>query len=172
VRAEIRKAAVARRTTVDVGRVAQLAQPLRASERELLWSLVHEPERVLPALNDAQDIDLEGLRSYELLRTARDLARQEPGAAPATLFGRLHEDDAQLLSAIAAHPAPPSRGAEQCLRDLRLHRLKRELSEIQAAIQRLQAAADTNDELMALLTRKLGLSREIAIVEASLIGLK
>lgn len=172
VRAEIRKAAVARRTTVDVGRAAQLALPVRASERQLLWSLVHEPALMIPTLLEAQDIDLEGLRSFELLKIARDLARQSPETIPSGLFGRLSDQDAQLLSAVAAHAAPPSRGAEHCLRDLRLQRFRRELSQIQETIGRIQAIPGKAEELTTLLGRKMGLSREIADLEASFVGLK
>lgn len=172
VRAEIKRAAVARRTTVEVARAAQLAQPVKASERELLWSLVHEPALVVPLLLEVQDADIEGLRSCEVLRAARDLAVEQPESIPSALFGRLSEKDAQLLSAVAAHAAPPSRGAEHCLRDLRLQRLRRELSRLQEAIGQIQGNPGRAEDLRALLAQKLGLSREIADLEASFVGLK
>lgn len=172
VRAEIRRAAVARRTTVDFGRAAQLAAPVRASERELLWSLVHEPELVVPALINVQDIDIQGLRSFDVLVAARDLARDRPETIPTALFGRLSDQDAQFLTAIAAHAAPPSRGAEHCLLDLRLQRFRRELSQIQDTIGRTQGLAGSGDEVTALLARKMRLSREIADLEAVFVGLK
>lgn len=172
VRAEIRKAAVARRTTVDFGRAAQLAAPVRASERELLWSLVHEPELVIPALLNVQDIDIKGLRSFDVLVSARELARESPDAIPSGLFGRLREEDARFLTAIAAQAAPPSRGAEHCLLDLRLQRFRRELSHIQDTISRTQSLAGSADEITALLARKMRLSREISDLEALFVGLK
>ena len=47
VRAEIRKAAAARKTELPAARVPTLGGQLRPAERGLLWGLIHQPERVL-----------------------------------------------------------------------------------------------------------------------------
>ena len=63
VRAEIRKAAAARKTELPAARVPMLGGHLRPAERGLLWGLVHQPERVLPSVLTLEDADLEGLSS-------------------------------------------------------------------------------------------------------------
>ena len=60
VRAEIRKAAGARKTALP-DRVTAPAGPLKPAERGLIWGLVHEPAGVRPLLEELEDEDLEQL---------------------------------------------------------------------------------------------------------------
>ncbi len=60
VRAEIRKAAVARKTTVPTQVFAPIA-PLKPAERGLLWGLVHAPDAGRAALEELDEEDLSAL---------------------------------------------------------------------------------------------------------------
>ena len=58
VRAEIRKAAGARKTTVSPHRFLRRVAPLKPAERGLLWGLVHDPESGRAALEELDEEDL------------------------------------------------------------------------------------------------------------------
>jgi hypothetical protein len=159
VRAEIRKAAAARKTELPAARVPLIGGQLRAAERGLLWGLVHQPEQVMPWVRTLQDSDLEGLNSENLLRLARDLASGGASELPNRLMERLSSEEANRLAAIAAEASAPVLDAEQSVRTLKQLRLERERAEIQREIDRMQAAGRSGPELNALLTRKGELSR-------------
>ncbi|MEW6321266.1 MAG: DNA primase [Acidobacteriota bacterium] len=172
VRAEIRKAAAARRTELPVQRAAQLTTTLRASEKELLWSLVHEPETLSGALSELEAVDLEGLRSRDILLALGEVLEEGAADIPRAVLGRLTDQDAQFLTAVAAQAPPPTRGPHYCVTDLRIQRLKRERSRLQDEIARRQGVGGEEEALTGLLVRKHELSRRIAELEASLVGLK
>jgi DNA primase len=159
VRAEIRKAAAARKTELPAASLPMLSGQLRPAERGLLWGLVHEPARVLPWIRTLEDLDLEGVSSSQLLRMARDLSEAAPEEVPNLLMERLSTQDAQRLAAIASEASAPVLDAEQSVKSLKRLRLERERAEVQRQIDHGQATGDRGPHLDALLLRKLELRR-------------
>lgn len=162
VRAEIRKAAAARKTELPVAQMPTLSGQLRPAERGLLWALVHRPAEALPWVKTLEDVDLEGLGSSGLLRIARDLEVGDPAEAPNLLMERLSTVDAQKLAAIASEASAPVLDAESAIRSLKRLRYERDLAEVQRQIDQLQARGGRGDELDALLLRKLELGRRLS----------
>jgi DNA primase len=160
LRAEIRKAAAARRTGLAP---AALAPPgaVKPAEKGLLWALHHAPDQALTALRMAEDADLEGLAAEAILRLARGLAGLPPLDVPSTLRERLNKTEAEFLTAVAAAgaaPAPP----DECVRALKRDRYQRQRAELQREIDRLQTLGESyTDEIERLWQRKLTVLREI-----------
>jgi DNA primase len=159
VRAEIRKAAAARKTELPAARVPMLGGHIRPAERGLLWGLVHQPAQVLPSIRSLEDEDLEGLSSAALLRLARDLDLADPAEAPNALMERLSTEEAQRLAAIASEASAPVLDADSSVRSLKRLTYERELASVQREIDKLQTRGDRGPELDALLLRKLELGR-------------
>jgi DNA primase len=144
IRAEIRRAAVGRRTELTSRELPNFGQ-IRQAEKGLLWALVHEPADGLEAVADLTDQDLEGLQTAPILRQARELQAISPGMLPSGLFERLNTVEAQLLSAAAAGQQAPA-PVDACVRALRRLRFEREQAQVQQEIDRLQKlGADTHD---------------------------
>jgi DNA primase len=136
VRAEIRKAAGARKTTVPPQVFAPSA-PLKPAERGLLWSLVHDPVAGRAALEELDEEDLSSLGAAPVFEVARSLQEQPSTAFPTALLERLNDRLAQQLTAIAAEPAAPA-PAFECVRALKLLRYDRERAELQREIDGLR----------------------------------
>lgn len=158
VRAEIRKAAAARRTDVSAVRAPSLQARLRPAEKGLLWGLIHQPDDTVRWVATLEDQDLEGLTSAEALRIARELVAA-PAAVPNALMERLSTEDAQRLAAIASETAAPVLGAEFSVRSLKRMRLERERAAVQREIDRLQTSGEVGPAFTVLLERKLELGR-------------
>ena len=75
VRADIRRAAVGRRTAMTP-RELQPAGPLKPAERHLLAALTSAPEESVRALAALEEADFEGLTSAGVLRVARSLGNR------------------------------------------------------------------------------------------------
>ncbi|MGE3886011.1 MAG: DNA primase [Vicinamibacterales bacterium] len=161
VRAEIRKAAAARKTDLPAARVPTLSGQVRAAERGLLWGLIHRPADVLPWIRTLEDDDLEGLSSSELLRMARGLSVADPSEAPNILMERLSTEEAQRLAAIASEASAPVLDAESSVRSLKRLKHERQLAAVQREIDRLQERGERGDDLLTLLQRKLELGRRL-----------
>ena len=162
VRAEIRKAAGARKTELSVERVPTLQGHIRKAEKGLIWTLVHQPKDAIAALKSMENDDFKGLSTENLLRTARDLdIRAED--VPTTLMERLSTQEAELLASVAAEPSPPAVLPELCVVALKYVRLERELADVQRELKRLQDQGDSGNAVMALLDRK---QRMIRVLEA------
>ena len=161
VRAEIRKAAVARRTTLTERQVPA-AGGVKPAERGLLWALVHDTAAALAALELIDDDDFEALASRRVLQLARTLHDLPAAQVPAALVERLSEEEARLVTAVAAEPTRPA-PAEECARTLRLLRYDRERAALQREIDRLQRepAADASTRIEQLGLRKIDLKRRI-----------
>jgi DNA primase len=160
VRAEIRKAAAARKTELPPARVPNLAGVLKPAERGLLWGLVHTPAHVVPWVRQLDPQDLEGLATAGILRAAAELTGTTDDT-PGALMGRLSIAEAQLLAAVAAEPSPPVLNPESSVVSLKRLRLERQRAEVQRDIDRMQAAGDTGPSLTALLEQKLALQRRL-----------
>jgi DNA primase len=160
VRAEIRKAAAARKTELPAERVPTLQGHIRKAEKGLIWTLVHQPGDAMQALQSLEPDDLKGLSTEHLLRTARDLnVRAED--VPTMLMERLSTQEAELLASVAAEPSPPAVLPDLCVVALKYVRLERELAEVQRELKRLQDQGDSGNALMALLDRKQRMIRAL-----------
>ncbi|MBY0496866.1 MAG: DNA primase [Cyanobacteria bacterium] len=160
VRAEIRKAAAARKTELPAERVPTLQGHIRKAEKGLIWTLVHQPGDAVAALRSLEPDDLKGLSTQHLLQTARDLnVRAED--VPTALMERLSTQEAELLASVAAEPSPPAVLPDLCVVALKYVRLERELAEVQRELKRLQDQGDSGSAVMALLDRKQRMIRAL-----------
>ncbi|HYE84893.1 MAG TPA: DNA primase [Vicinamibacterales bacterium] len=153
VRAEIRRAAGARKTDLPAERVPTLQGHVSKAEKGLIWLLVHHPAEAIAALRTLENDDLKGLSTEHLLTTARDLEVAAEDV-PATLMERLSTQEAELLASVAAEPSPPAVLPDLCVVALKYLRLERQLAEVQRELNRLQNVGDTGPALMDLLHRK------------------
>jgi DNA primase len=160
VRAEIRRAAAARKTELPAERVPTLQRHIRKAEKGLIWTLVHQPEAALASLKQLETEDLQGLSTANILKTARELDVR-PADVPPTLMERLSTQEAELLAAVAAEPAPPAVLPDLCVVALKYVRLERELAEVQRELNRLQNMGDTGANLLSLLDRKQRMVRAL-----------
>jgi DNA primase len=161
VRAEIRKAAVQKQTTVEDRKMPVMTQ-LKPAEKGLIWALLHQPAAGLEALATLEEEDLSGLASQMILQQARSLQETPPESLPSTLMERLTKGEALLVTELgrpASSPAHPS----DCVMALKKRRLDRERAEVQREIDRLQeqGGARYEDEIVTLWARKQNLLRRI-----------
>jgi DNA primase len=157
VRAEIRKAAVQRQTSVeDVERRAPALGQVKVAERGLIWALMKDPEAALGALLELEHQDLDGLATAGILRQARSLQGWPPAGIPGGLLERLSTGESALVREIASEPGAPSEDAADCARTLKRLRYDRERAALQREIDRLQedGAARHDAEIVALWERK------------------
>jgi DNA primase len=160
VRAEIRKAAVLRQTTIEERALPAMGQ-VKPAERGLIWALMHEPTAGLSALAGLEDLDLEGLASRAILAQARSLQDWPAASLPTTLLERLSQGEAGLVEAISRHSSPPADPAD-CARTLRKLRFDRERAAVQREIDRLQEQGpDRHEQIDALWARKKDLLQRI-----------
>ncbi len=161
VRAEIRKAAVNRRTAVTTREVPMVGQ-LKHAEKALIWGLIHNTGRALEAVADLDEKDLDGLSGRHILEVARSLHGEPLELLPSALLQRLSTVDAQLVAGIGATAitqAPPA----ACARALKRLRWERERAAIQREIDRLQelGATQHGQEIDILWLRKKDLLHRI-----------
>jgi hypothetical protein len=160
VRAEIRKAAAARKTELPAERVPTLQGHVRKAEKGLIWTLVHHPAAGVASLKQLEAEDLQGLSTENILRTAKNLD-VTPEDVPAALMERLSTQEAELLASVAAEPSPPANLPDLCVVALKYVRLERELAEVQRELNRLQNMGDTGANLLSLLDRKQRMVRAL-----------
>jgi len=139
VRSEIRKAAVARRTTVTTREVPP--DRVRPAERGMLWALIHQPDAALAALDELDEQDLVPLATRHILEVARSLHDRPGPSIQGVLLERLSDQEARLVTAVAAESACPA-AVGDCVRAIRLIRFDRERAELQREIDRLQEMAE------------------------------
>jgi DNA primase len=162
VRAEIRKAAVNRKTAMTDRELPALGGQLKQAEKALIWSLIHNTSAALEALAELDDDDLEELAGRHILDAARSLHEEAPEHLPSALLQRLSTGDAQLVTSIAASTicqAPPA----ECAQALKRLRWERERAAIQREIDRLQELGATQHgrEIDTLWQRKKDLLHRI-----------
>jgi DNA primase len=112
VRAEIRKAAVNRRTTLTTRELPSFGE-LKQAEKALIWALIHSTADALGALGELDDADLETLAGREIFEMARSLQNNAADLLPSALLQRLSTVNAQLVTSIAATPTPPAPAVER-----------------------------------------------------------
>ena len=159
VRAEIRKAAVDRRTTLTPRELPSFGQ-IRAAERGLIWALFHDEDGAREALGRLDAQDFETLLTRRILELAQSLHESGVEDAPAALLARLSTEEARLVTGIAAESARPVPAAESAA-ELRLLRFERERAALQRDIEALQSSGASDERMEELGQRKVELSREI-----------
>jgi len=161
VRAEIRKAAVGRRTTLTARELPAFGQ-LKHAEKGLIWGLVHNTTEAITALAELDAEDLEPLAGREIFELAQSLQNEDADLLPSSLLQRLSTVNAQLVASIAAHDVSPAPAAE-CARALKRLRWERERAAIQREIDRLQelGAGQYGREIDALWQKKIDLLHRI-----------
>jgi DNA primase len=168
VRAEIRKAAVNRKTAVTARElpVGTGGGQLKLAERGLIWGLFHKTEEAMAALAELEPGDLEQLAGREIFEAARALEDQPADRLPSELLRRLSTMNVQLVTGIAGDQAPPVTGPgdlSECARIMKRLRWERERAAIQREIDRLQGlgSGQHGNEINLLLNQKRTLARRI-----------
>jgi DNA primase len=161
VRAEIRRAAVQRKTEVTRRELPTLGQ-LKYAEKGLIWALIHDSGAGADALADLEPEDLSYLAAREVFEVARALHAEPPDRLPSALLQRLSTVNAQLVTSIAADSARPAAPLD-CARALKRLRWERERADIQREIDRLQelGAGEHGSEIDALWRKKKDLLHRI-----------
>jgi DNA primase len=161
IRAEIRKAAVHRRTTLTARELPSFGQ-LKHAEKGLIWGLIHTPAEALATLVELDAADLENLAGRTIFEMARSLHAEPRDLLPAALIRRLSAIDAQIVTSIAADATSPAQAVE-CGRALKRLRWERERAAIQREIDRLQqlGATQHGNEIDNLWQRKLSVTHRI-----------
>jgi hypothetical protein len=161
VRTEIRKAAVGRRPTLTDRELPSFGQ-VKHAEKGLIWALIHNPDEAFDAMVELDAEDLDVLTGREVFEVARSLHDQAGEFSPPTLLERLSMVNAQLVTSIAADPAPPA-PAVDCARAIKRQRCERDRAAIQREIDRLQelGAGQYGHEIDALWQRKKNLLHRI-----------
>jgi DNA primase len=163
VRAEIRKAAVQRRTELTSREMPAFGE-LKQAEKGLIWALVHNSRQGLEALADLDADDLTLLAARDVFEMARALqGSTSPEGLPSALLQRLSTVGAQLVAAVAATHSAPVLSPMECARAIRLLRWQRERAAIQREIDRLQelGSGANNSEIDVLLRKKNDLGLRI-----------
>ena len=160
VRAEIRKAAVQRQTSVEeVARRAPAMGQVKLAERGLIWALVNAPAAGMEALAGLRAEDLDGLATRGILRQAQSLQDWPPASIPGGLIERLNEGEVALVKEIGRQSGAPA-DPRECVHTLKKQRYDRERADVQQKIDRLQEAGPgQDDQIDALLRRKEELQR-------------
>jgi DNA primase len=168
VRAEIRKAAVQKQTTVSaVDRRTNPGGKAKPAELGLIWALLHDTASALPLVAELEPGDLEGLAAGPILQQARYLQEWPSGSLPEALIQRLNSEEARLVEEVGRQKQSPGDPAE-CVRALKRMRYDRERAAVQREIDRLQeaGAARYDQEITALWDRKKALLQRIEALMA------
>ena len=144
VRAEIRKAAVQKKTEWTPPAAAREGE-LKTAESGLIWNLMRQPEATAAALAELEPADLAGLRSEGILRTALSLSGAAGAGLPKTLLERLNDQEAELVTRISERPTAPA-PPDGCIYALKRLRYERQRAELQREIDRLQEAGAQGDD--------------------------
>ena len=136
VRTEIRKAAVARRTTIGEQHVPTRA-PVRTAEKGLIWALVRDTSSALEAIAQLTDEDLAGLTTAPILSTARSLVDWPADTILDTLRERLSEEEAAWMARVGAEDHAPAPAAA-CGQALKRRGYERARTAVQDEIDRCQ----------------------------------
>lgn len=166
VRAQIRKAAVQKQTTVlrdgVPSRLLSGFGNVTKAEKGLIWWLIHEPGQALTALDSLELGEIEGLAARSVLDLARQL-NENRGFSPSVLLERLSTVEAQLVTGIASEKEPHVNDAESCAQIIRRMRCEREHAAIQREIDHLQelGASEHSSRIDALWAQKHELLRRL-----------
>jgi len=160
VRAEIRKAAVAKRTSVTPREMPGSGK-LKDAEKALIWWLINRPGEAFPELAELDDSDLTGSVGGPIFEVARSLQAENPELLPSTLIQRLSNMEVQLVTRIASEPQPPAFKVGDCVRALKRVRCEREQSAVRHEINRLQELGQDGAHMNTLLAQMRELAHRI-----------
>jgi DNA primase len=167
VRAEIRKAAVNRKTAVTARELPPNGTgQLKPAEKGLIWGLFHKTGEAQAALAELDPEDFEQLAGREIFEAALALRDQPVECLPSELLRRLSTMNVQLVTGIASDQAAPVTGPgdlSECARIVKRLRCERERAAIQREIDRLQGlgSGQHGSEINLLLNQKRTLARRI-----------
>ena len=138
VRMEIRKAAVARRTTLhEAERQVSARPPVKTAEKGLIWALVRNTRSALEAIAELTDDDFAGLATAPILSTARSLADWPADTVLDTLRERLSTEEADWMARVGAQDRAPAPAAA-CGQELKRRGYERQRAAVQDEIERCQ----------------------------------
>ena len=163
VRAEIRKAAVHKKTTLTTRELPAVGQ-MKPAEKGLLWALVHNSRQGLNALDELDTDDLAQLATRPIFELARSLQETTaPEGLPTALLQRLSTEDARTFASVAAIDSAPALSPVECARTIKKLRWQRERAAIQREIDRLQelGSGAHSSEIDVLLRKKNDLGLRI-----------
>lgn len=135
-RREIRKAAVAGRTSVDERRVTT-GRRVKPAEKGLIWALVRDTPAAMETIAALDDDDIAGLATEPILRTARALADWPRDGVFDTLKERLAPKEADWMARVGAGDRPPA-AVVDCGHEIRRLRYERQRAAVQDEIDRCQ----------------------------------
>ena len=135
-RREIRKAAVAKRTTVDERRVST-GRRVKPAEKGLIWALVRDTRAAMETIATLDDGDIAGLATEPILSTARSLTDWPRDAVFDALQERLTTEEAAWMARVGAGDRPPA-AAVDCGDEIRRLGYERQRTAIQDEIDRCQ----------------------------------
>ena len=138
VRTEIRKAAVARRTTIDKGKV-EINHSVKTAEKGLIWALSRDLPAALEAIAVLTDDDLEGLTTAPILTAARSLTEWPAESVLDTLRERLTVEETDWMSRVAGGDRPVL-SVTDCVNTLKQLGYERQRATVQHEIDRCQRA--------------------------------
>lgn len=161
VRAEIRKAAANRKTTIPERVATTSAVTLTETERGLLWAILHQPEAASRALQSLQDNDIEGLASESLLRKGMELAWGDADVLPNALMERLTDREARMLTQAGAERQAPVTDLSACVEALRRARIRRDLVDLDREIAQLSSQEPDSPRLTELVLKKIAIRRQL-----------
>jgi DNA primase len=161
VRAEIRKAAVQRRTSPPKRQLSGPGQVTRA-EKGLIWWLVNRPAEALAALEELEPNDTGELATGSVLDLALKL-KENSGFTPSVFIERLDRAESDLVTEVAGESEPPVNEVGDCVRVIRKLRYERERADLQREIDRLQqqGASEHGDQIDELWVKKQDLLKRI-----------
>ena len=160
-RREIRRAAVARRTTVDERRVAT-GRRVTPAEKGLIWALARDTAAAMEAIGGLDDDDVAGLVTEPILATARSLAGWPGDTVYDALRERLSTEEADWMARVGAGDRPPAAAAD-CGHELRRLACVRQRAAVQDEIDRCQQIGTPSAlaEIDVLWRKKLDLSARL-----------
>ncbi len=160
-RREIRRAAVARRTTVDERRVAT-GRRVTPAEKGLIWALARDTAAAMEAIGGLDDDDIAGLATEPILATARSLADWPGAVVHDALRERLSAEEADWMARVGAGDRPPAAAAD-CGHELRRRACERQRAAVQDEIDRCQRIGTPSAlaEIDVLWRKKLDLSARL-----------
>ena len=161
VRREIRRAAVAKRTTVDERRIALGRKP-KPFEKGLIWALVRDTAAAMEIIAGLDDDDIAGLATEPILAAARSLAGWPGDAVFDTLRERLTTEEADWMARVGTRERPPA-AAVDCGYEIKLLGYRRRRAAVQDEIARCQQIGTPSAlaELDLLLQKKQDLSAKL-----------
>jgi DNA primase len=160
VRAEIRKAAVGRKTSLTERELPSFGQ-LKDAEKALIWWLVNRPVEAFAELALLEEGDLEHLATRAILEVARTLQSDRPELLPSTLLQRLSNMEAQLVTRTASESKPPAFKVADCVRALKRVRWEHAQSALRREIDRLQQLGQDGGRMNTLLGEMRALAHRI-----------